>query len=703
MTGAIDNKLKSEVLNKSSDIKGDRNPGKMKEDFMKMMIASMQNTNPFSEKQGDVGKDMVQTLATIEQTEAMFETKEAFKELIAQQKETQFSKALGFQGKSVKYDVSTQEFSGQNAIEYSYQIKYQDSQIPKGGVVVTNLSIKDKNGIEVFKDKGKTTRGAHKYIWDGRDSSGKIMDEGEYTMSVNSYFQYQQDGVSHKKPIEAGCFFEGAVESLEREGEDVYAIINGEKVDIFKITQVDFSESLKPKKPQLDEFAGYIGKTAKVKNDQAIVDNKGNIKFEFDASYPRPGNAALKLYDEDNNIIGIAISNTVSEGRNNNIFTAIKAYSFRDAEQYIENPTETSLSLLENGKYRAELFIQDTSSEHPLEYLRQDNSKSISITGLDFEDGEFILSGSERYALDSIQSLGKPDESRSMLDSAANFLNKTVKVRRSTFEFDGRDAKISLKIPQEEKGRIYNQATLIIFDDDGKKIAEIKKPRKDLIVTDKEFVLKIEDHPRYEISTLQSKFASLSLEDRKKIICDDYGFTEGSFSAEMSVKDVKELFDKSTAPSNFFQFIKDIAGDKYEFDYDIRLVGDAYRISPDLLPQVKVISEFSEIVENFDRLSKKEQDIIINSVVSNNSTESTFNIDSKSLEGLKLPKGVYSYRVELETESTSGGESQIEAFNNTKKYEIDEYRIINGEIYFVSTSGVRDEIFKRDEIITIVT
>jgi flagellar basal-body rod modification protein FlgD len=94
--------------------------------------------------------------------------------LIALQKTTQTSAALGFLGSTVTVNGATAKLKNAQAAW---------SLNPAQAAEAT-ITIRDRTGQVVFTDSRTLNAGQNTYSWNGRDASGRLLPDGDYTISA---------------------------------------------------------------------------------------------------------------------------------------------------------------------------------------------------------------------------------------------------------------------------------------------------------------------------------------------------------------------------------------------------------------------------------------------------------------------------------------------------------------------------------------
>lgn len=705
MTNPIDF-LRKDTTNSSKKENGDGDKiQKMKTDFFKIIAATLKNQNP--DKPADPS-EITQTIATVQQSEEAAKTRQATERLAQQMKDNKLSKALPMQGKKVRYDQSTQHFNGKDIVNFSYQINMKPEEQPNNSRPCTNLYVVDKNGVKVFDKKVATKNGVNKFTWDGRNNKGKLLKEGEYSLKVEAFYEYEENEVMQRKSIDAGAFIDGRVDAIERDGDDLIVIVDGQAVDYDDIISVDFTEDNATKEPQLSDYASYIGKSA-IFIDNEIKIEQGSCSIKFDCDFSRPNKAAIKIYNDKGDFVGTSISGHVKEGRNSVIFEASNALSFEDAEEFVNDFENSIYNSLPDGNYTFELFILDNDEYNDADqYEQQSRIISKVITGLDFSEGAYVLCGSEKFSVDSIVQLAENTSSVSLIDEAAKFIGKTAQVKLDSFEYTGKAVKQFVKIPAES-GHEYQKATMIIFNEDGEQVARVEKGPDSIIATNKEKVLMVDEGDLYEI---------LDNASREKIL-QDYGFDyileNGQIAPGFAnITELEEIFEKSAGGLDGLRRFVTEMKDEYKkgnltLDYG-KIINGFGNLSAEeqqfFSDSLMVITDYDDIVPNYYELDANNQKLIEDAVNSGIAVTG-FYWNGNDENGDRLPKGKYKYKFEVEDNeiSTSGTvKTSIREIPDIINAQINEYTEEDGQIIFFGASPENGKVrFAKDEILKITS
>lgn len=150
--------------------------------FLKMLTTQLQNQDPSAPM--DVSQ-MTQQIAQYSGVEQQIKTNKQLDALINSNKQSQMSTAVGYIGKEIETagDTGTLSYASDGTQQGMAQFDYT---LPDG---VKNVEVKvlDASGTVVYTGAGTTTAGKNTIGWNGMNSTtGKLMDEGKYTIQVSA-------------------------------------------------------------------------------------------------------------------------------------------------------------------------------------------------------------------------------------------------------------------------------------------------------------------------------------------------------------------------------------------------------------------------------------------------------------------------------------------------------------------------------------
>ena len=140
--------------------------------FLKLLTTQLQNQDPLSPMDSN---QFTQQLVAFSGVEQQINTNDNLQSLIALSLSQQASSAVNYIGHSV---VMT---SGKGALENGAVDWTYNLAAPSSG---TTLSVTDASGKVVYTGSGGTAQGNNDFAWNGQDSNGNQLPDGQYTLSV---------------------------------------------------------------------------------------------------------------------------------------------------------------------------------------------------------------------------------------------------------------------------------------------------------------------------------------------------------------------------------------------------------------------------------------------------------------------------------------------------------------------------------------
>lgn len=141
--------------------------------FLQLLTTQLKNQSPLDPLDTN---QFTQQLVQFAQVEQQINMNQQMATLIAVQKATQTSAALGFVGAKVAVDGATSRLQGGQAL-------WTLNPTGNGAAIIT---IKDLNGQLVHTENRTVRSGPQTFAWNGRDSTGKQLPDGFYTIAVTA-------------------------------------------------------------------------------------------------------------------------------------------------------------------------------------------------------------------------------------------------------------------------------------------------------------------------------------------------------------------------------------------------------------------------------------------------------------------------------------------------------------------------------------
>ncbi|MDO8607155.1 MAG: flagellar hook capping FlgD N-terminal domain-containing protein [Phaeospirillum sp.] len=140
--------------------------------FLNMLTTQLKHQDPLSPMDSTQFTSQLVQYSGVEQ---QINVNSNLEKMIKLQEAGQTSQAISYLGQTVEMDGTTIPLQSSSA-NFSYSL-------PKAAKEV-EVQIKDSTGSVVYKTSADTASGRHDLSWDGKDSSGKVLDDGIYTLNV---------------------------------------------------------------------------------------------------------------------------------------------------------------------------------------------------------------------------------------------------------------------------------------------------------------------------------------------------------------------------------------------------------------------------------------------------------------------------------------------------------------------------------------
>lgn len=147
-----------------------------KEDFLKLLIAQMENQSPLDPMDNTA---FVAQLAQFSSVEQLALVNDRLDTLTLAQAGVVSGQSVNMVGKTAVHPGNTIELEARSEAPFRFQVD--------GSVANTKISIKDSNGRLVRTlDLGAQQPGVHDAVWDGMTNDGKAAQSGSYTLEIET-------------------------------------------------------------------------------------------------------------------------------------------------------------------------------------------------------------------------------------------------------------------------------------------------------------------------------------------------------------------------------------------------------------------------------------------------------------------------------------------------------------------------------------
>lgn len=142
--------------------------------FLTMLTTQLSHQDPLSPMDSSA---FTNQLVLFSQVEQQIDQNQKLDQIISLTQANQTSQALSYVGYQVEAQSSTFPLQDGTS-EFSYQLP--------SAAKSTEITISDSSGTVVDTMAGEVTAGAHSMTWDGKDSNGNQLADGNYTVAVNA-------------------------------------------------------------------------------------------------------------------------------------------------------------------------------------------------------------------------------------------------------------------------------------------------------------------------------------------------------------------------------------------------------------------------------------------------------------------------------------------------------------------------------------
>ncbi|MFO8154772.1 MAG: flagellar hook assembly protein FlgD [Thiohalospira sp.] len=170
------------------------------EDFLKLMLAQIENQDPMKPTENG---EFLSQMATFSQAQGMKELTDTFTELAENLTSNQALQASSMIGRQVMIESKTAGFDGERPVQGALELDSSGQEV--------TVSVQNSAGEKVKElDIGQVTSGRHSFTWDGTDEEGNPVPPGSYeisaegkvggeTRSLNTLLSTQVESVSMGK------------------------------------------------------------------------------------------------------------------------------------------------------------------------------------------------------------------------------------------------------------------------------------------------------------------------------------------------------------------------------------------------------------------------------------------------------------------------------------------------------------------------
>lgn len=192
-----------------------------KDQFLQLLVTQLRNQDPLNPMDSQA---FVSQLAQFSSLEQLTNTNTKLESLLTYQSSLQNTLMSGLIGKDVSFSGNSVNLKGTAAISYN----------PSADAMDLKISIYDSTGKVVREiGLGMQTAGEKSYTWDGKDSNGKVLADGQYTVNINAVD-------SSGKSVGVSTKARGTVTGITYDGTNTWLVVdNGTKIQLGDVTEIN--------------------------------------------------------------------------------------------------------------------------------------------------------------------------------------------------------------------------------------------------------------------------------------------------------------------------------------------------------------------------------------------------------------------------------------------------------------------------------
>jgi flagellar basal-body rod modification protein FlgD len=181
-----------------------------KDYFLKLLTTQLQYQNPLNPMEGTEFTAQLAQFSTLEQLQ---DISSQMREMVMSQNSMQAALTTGMIGKRVK--VKGEDVYLKDKAEIYYKLPQDAAKV--------KISIFDSTGKLVREvETTNQASGSRSFIWDGKDSNGNALPEGNYKFKVEAFN-------ASGSPIEAAPLSGGTVTGVSFENNNIYLVLDGNR------------------------------------------------------------------------------------------------------------------------------------------------------------------------------------------------------------------------------------------------------------------------------------------------------------------------------------------------------------------------------------------------------------------------------------------------------------------------------------------
>ncbi|MFZ5693540.1 MAG: flagellar hook assembly protein FlgD [Pseudomonadota bacterium] len=193
--------------------------------FLQLLTTQLKNQNPLDPLDTN---QFTQQLVQFAQVEQQLKSNTQLETLVALQKATQSTQALGYVGQTVALDGQTAKLANGGTAGWSFNS-------PKPATATVNII--NSVGATVFTGTYSLNSGIQNFVWDGRNNSGVKQPDGDYKLSITAKDASGQ-------PVSVSTEIQGVVDSVDLTKSPPTVLVGTTEYALDKIKRVVRNASL---------------------------------------------------------------------------------------------------------------------------------------------------------------------------------------------------------------------------------------------------------------------------------------------------------------------------------------------------------------------------------------------------------------------------------------------------------------------------
>jgi flagellar basal-body rod modification protein FlgD len=186
--------------------------------FLQLLTTQLKNQSPLDPLDTN---QFTQQLVQFAQVEQQMKSNDQLGSLVSLEKSAQATTALAYVGSTVVVDGSTAKLENGSAT-WSLNVAKPST---------ATIIIKDTTGQTVYSGSYAVNPGNQQFVWDGHGSDGKVLPDGNYTLSATALDANQQSvGISSE--------VQGTVDSVDLTQDPPVLSVNGQDYTLDKIKRI---------------------------------------------------------------------------------------------------------------------------------------------------------------------------------------------------------------------------------------------------------------------------------------------------------------------------------------------------------------------------------------------------------------------------------------------------------------------------------